>query len=231
MQELLRAEAMRNRLCEETIAAEMRADDVADDVFSKAFGKKTVRGVGKQNPRSINPSRNVLQVSKTNDGGSAPKKNGNGVSNENDASLFAASPAFRKRLALALGYADARALDLAVAKGRAARRAFVTHNFGLAARVADDIFGKLSASDRGLLSRDDLTLYGCAGLARAADRFDRPRVQVQHVLLFLGAQSRLGRRLDCGRTIRLPKYLSEVLRETRKAERDLEAKLGRAPPM
>ena len=34
---------------------------------------------------------------------------------------------------------------------------------------------------------------------------------------------------DCGRTIRLPKYLSEVLRETRKAERDLEAKLGRAP--
>ena len=95
VQELLRAEAMRNRLCEETIAAEMRADDVADAFFSKAFGKKTVRGVGKQNPRSINPSRNVLQVSTTNDGGSSPKQNGNGVSNENDASLFAASPAFR----------------------------------------------------------------------------------------------------------------------------------------
>ena len=233
VQELLRAEAMRNRLCEETIAAEMRADDVADDVFSKAFGKKTVRGVGKQNPRSINPSRNVLQVSKvskTNDGGSAPKKNGNGVSNENDASLFAASPAFRKRLALALGYADARALDLAVAKGRAARRAFVTHNFGLAARVADDIFGKLSASDRGLLSRDDLTLYGCAGLARAADRFDPDRgYKFSTYCYFWVRKAVLDGVKDCGRTIRLPKYLSEVLRETRKAERDLEAKLGRAP--
>ena len=230
VQELLRAEAMRNRLCEETIAAEMRADDVADDVFSKAFGKKTVRGVGKQNPRSINPSRNVLQVSTTNDGGSSPKKNGNGVSNENDASLFAASPAFRKRLALALGYADARALDLAVAKGRAARRAFVTHNFGLAARVADDIFGKLSASDRGLLSRDDLTLYGCAGLARAADRFDPDRgYKFSTYCYFWVRKAVLDGVKDCGRTIRLPKYLSEVLRETRKAERDLEAKLGRAP--
>ena len=230
MQELLRAEAMRNRLCEETIAAEMRADDVADDVFSKAFGKKTVRGVGKQNPRSINPSRNVLQVSTTNDGGSSPKQNGNGVSNENDASLFAASPAFRKRLALALGYADARALDLAVAKGRAARRAFVTHNFGLAARVADDIFGKLSASDRGLLSRDDLTLYGCAGLARAADRFDPDRgYKFSTYCYFWVRKAVLDGVKDCGRTIRLPKYLSEVLRETRKAERDLEAKLGRAP--
>ena len=48
-------------------------------------------------------------------------------------------------------------MDLAVAKGRAARRAFVTHNFGLAARVADDIYGKLSASDRGLLSLDEFT--------------------------------------------------------------------------
>ena len=230
VQELLRAEAMRNRLCEETIAAEMRADDVADDVFSKAFGKKTVRGVGKQNPRSINPSRNVLQVSTTNDGGSSPKQNGNGVSNENDASLFAASPAFRKRLALALGYADARALDLAVAKGRAARRAFVTHNFGLAARVADDIFGKLSASDRGLLSRDDLTLYGCAGLARAADRFDPDRgYKFSTYCYFWVRKAVLDGVKDCGRTIRLPKYLSEVLRETRKAERDLEAKLGRAP--
>ena len=232
VQELLRAEAMRNRLCEETIAAEMRADDVADDVFSKAFGKKTVRGVGKQNPRSINPSRNVLQVSTTTDNrGSAPKKNGNfGLSNENDASLFAASPAFRKRLALALGYADARALDSAVAKGRAARRAFVTHNFGLAARVADDIFGKLSASDRGLLSRDDLTLYGCAGLARAADRFDPDRgYKFSTYCYFWVRKAVLDGVKDCGRTIRLPKYLSEVLRETRKAERDLEAKLGRAP--
>ena len=232
VQELLRAEAMRNRLCEETIAAEMRADDVADDVFSKAFGKKTVRGVGKQNPRSINPSRNVLQVSTTTDNrGSAPKKNGNfGLSNENDASLFAASPAFRKRLALALGYADARALDSAVAKGRAARRAFVTHNFGLAARVADDIFGKLSASDRGLLSLDDLTLYGCAGLARAADRFDPDRgYKFSTYCYFWVRKAVLDGVKDCGRTIRLPKYLSEVLRETRKAERDLEAKLGRAP--
>jgi len=235
VQELLRAEAMRNRLCEETIAAEMRADDVADDVFSKAFGKKTVRGVGKQNPRSINPSRaSFLQVSTTNDPlsfGSASKKNGNENGNENDASsLFAASPAFRKRLALALGYADARALDLAVAKGRAARRAFVTHNFGLAARVADDIYGKLSASDRGLLSLDDLTLYGCAGLARAADRFDPDRgYKFSTYCYFWVRKAVLDGVKDCGRTIRLPKYLSEVLRETRKAERDLEAKLGRAP--
>ncbi len=232
VQELLRAEAMRNRLCEETIAAEMRADDVADDVFSKAFGKKTVRGVGKQNPRSINPSRaSFLQVSTTNDplSGSASKKNKNG--NENDtSSLFAASPAFRKRLALALGYADARALDLAVARGRAARRAFVTHNFGLAARVADDIYGKLSASDRGLLSLDDLTLYGCAGLARAADRFDPDRgYKFSTYCYFWVRKAVLDGVKDCGRTIRLPKYLSEVLRETRKAERDLEAKLGRAP--
>jgi len=235
VQELLRAEAMRNRLCEETIAAEMRADDVADDVFSKAFGKKTVRGVGKQNPRSINPSRaSFLQVSTTNDPlsfGSASKKNGNENGNENDASsLFAASPAFRKRLALALGYADARALDLAVARGRAARRAFVTHNFGLAARVADDIYGKLSASDRGLLSLDDLTLYGCAGLARAADRFDPDRgYKFSTYCYFWVRKAVLDGVKDCGRTIRLPKYLSEVLRETRKAERDLEAKLGRAP--
>ena len=239
VQELLRAEAMRNRLCEETIAAEMRADDVADDVFSKAFGKKTVRGAGKQNPRSINPSRaSFLQVSTTNDplSGSASKKNGNGngnaaPSNENDASsLFAASPAFRKRLALALGYADARALDVAVAKGRAARRAFVTHNFGLAARVANDIYGKLSDSDRGLLSRDDLTLYGCAGLARAADRFDPDRgYKFSTYCYFWVRKAVLDGVKDCGRTIRLPKYLSEVLRETRKAERDLEAKLGRAP--
>lgn len=235
VQELLRAEAMRNRLCEETIAAEMRADDVADDVFSKAFGKKTVRGVGKQNPRSINPSRaSFLQVSTTNDplsSGSASKKNNDGFGNENDASsLFAASPAFRKRLALALGYADARALDLAVAKGRAARRAFVTHNFGLAARVADDIYGKLSASDRGLLSLDDLTLYGCAGLARAADRFDPDRgYKFSTYCYFWVRKAVLDGVKDCGRTIRLPKYLSEVLRETRKAERDLEAKLGRAP--
>jgi len=235
VQELLRAEAMRNRLCEETIAAEMRADDVADDVFSKAFGKKTVRGVGKQNPRSITPSRaSFLQVSTTNDPlsfGSASKKNGNENGNENDASsLFAASPAFRKRLALALGYADARALDLAVAKGRAARRAFVTHNFGLAARVADDIYGKLSASDRGLLSLDDLTLYGCAGLARAADRFDPDRgYKFSTYCYFWVRKAVLDGVKDCGRTIRLPKYLSEVLRETRKAERDLEAKLGRAP--
>ena len=74
VQELLRAEAMRNRLCEETIAAEMRADDVADDVFSKAFGKKTVRGVGKQNPRSINPSRNVSRSPRRTTGGLPRKK-------------------------------------------------------------------------------------------------------------------------------------------------------------
>ena len=117
-----------------------------------------------------------------------------------------------------------------MAKGRAARRAFVTHNFGLAARVADDIFGKLSASDRGLLSRDDLTLYGCAGLARAADRFDPDRgYKFSTYCYFWVRKAVLDGVKDCGRTIRLPKYLSEVLRETRKAERDLEAKLGRAP--
>jgi RNA polymerase sigma factor (sigma-70 family) len=121
-------------------------------------------------------------------------------------------------------------LDVAVAKGRAARRAFVTHNFGLAARVADDIYGKLSDSDRGLLSRDDLTLYGCAGLARAADRFDPDRgYKFSTYCYFWVRKAVLDGVKDCGRTIRLPKYLSEVLRETRKAERDLEAKLGRAP--
>ena len=117
-----------------------------------------------------------------------------------------------------------------MAKGRAARRAFVTHNFGLAARVADDIYGKLSASDRGLLSLDDLTLYGCAGLARAADRFDPDRgYKFSTYCYFWVRKAVLDGVKDCGRTIRLPKYLSEVLRETRKAERDLEAKLGRAP--
>jgi len=90
--------------------------------------------------------------------------------------------------------------------------------------------GNSAAADRGLLSRDDLTLYGCAGLARAADRFDPDRgYKFSTYCYFWVRKAVLDGVKDCGRTIRLPKYLSEVLRETRKAERDLEAKLGRAP--
>ena len=214
MQELLRVEAMQSRLCEETIAAELRREPT-EDVFSKAFGKKTMQKT-KQSPRSISPSTSTNE-----------NKNDDvrlGLSDETS------SPSFRRRLASTLGYADVDALDAAVARGGAARRAFVTHNFGLAASVADDVWGKLSGADRGLLSRDDLTLYGCAGLARAADRFDPDRgYKFSTYCYFWVRKAVVDSVKDCGRTIRLPKYLSEVLRETRKAEAELERKLGRLP--
>lgn len=222
VQELLRVEAMQNRLCEETIAAELR-NEPTEDVFSKAFGKKTTKAGSKQStPRSI--VRGVSRDSVTNKTHENKNDDGLGFADET------VSPVFRRRLASTLGYPDVVALDAAVARGRAARRAFVTHNFGLAASVADDVWGKLSGADRGLLSRDDLTLYGCAGLARAADRFDPDRgYKFSTYCYFWVRKAVVDSVKDCGRTIRLPKYLSEVLRETRKAEASLEAKLGRPP--
>ena len=215
VQELLRVEAMRSRLREETIAAELRREP-AEDVFSKAFGKKTARA-GKRSPRRI--------------GGIGEREahregNREGGNSSDDAS----SASFRRALASALGYADARALAEAEARGQAARRAFVTHNIGLASRVASEVWQKLGGADRGLLSLDDLTLYGCAGLARAADRFDPDRgYKFSTYCYFWVRKAVVDSVKDCGRTIRLPKYLSETLRETRAAERALEARLGRAP--
>ena len=219
VQELLRVEAMQSRLCEETIAAELRREPT-DDVFSKAFGKKTTRA-GKQNPRSVGSRP---------DGFGARVARATGPERLGTSRVAPASASFRRRLASALGYADARALAAAEARGRAARRAFVTHNVGLAARVADDVWRKLGGADRGLLSRDDLTLYGCAGLARAADRFDPNRgYKFSTYCAFWVRKAVVDSVKDCGRTIRLPKYLSETLRATRAKEAELEARLGRPP--
>ena len=85
---------------------------------------------------------------------------------------------FKKRLAEALGYRKSaqddgvKLLEKNITRGQAARRAFVTHNVGIAASVASDMWGKITTQDRGLLTKSELTLDGCAGLARAADRFD-----------------------------------------------------------
>jgi len=68
---------------------------------------------------------------------------------------------------VALGYArgekDDGVSELArnVTRGQAARRAFVTHNVGIAASVANDFWGKITPNDRGLLTRDELVLDGC----------------------------------------------------------------------
>jgi hypothetical protein len=230
VRELLRIEAMRNRLCEETIAQELRRD-TPDDVFSKDFGKKSLAG-------------NFRDTSTT--GGTGE-----------DTSGFQ----FKKKLAVALGYArgekDDGVSELArnVTRGQAARRAFVTHNVGIAASVANDFWGKITPNDRGLLTRDELVLDGCvfpiyhipktecpyetdifffisrcAGLARAADRFDPDRGYKFSTYSFFWVRKAVVDGVnECGRTIRLPKYLFEKMRESRKVHNELTNQLGRPP--
>ena len=230
VRELLRIEAMRNRLCEETIAQELRRD-TPDDVFSKDFGKKSLAG-------------NFRDTSTT--GGTGE-----------DTSGFQ----FKTKLAVALGYArgekDDGVSELArnVTRGQAARRAFVTHNVGIAASVANDFWGKITPNDRGLLTRDELVLDGCvfpiyhipktecphetdifffisrcAGLARAADRFDPDRGYKFSTYSFFWVRKAVVDGVnECGRTIRLPKYLFEKMRESRKVHNELTNQLGRPP--
>lgn len=201
VQELLRIEAMRNRLCEETIAEELRREPT-DDVFSKDFGKKSAF----RDPQKVD-------------------------SNEDTSSIV-----FKKRLAEALGYRKSaqddgvKLLEKNITRGQAARRAFVTHNVGIAASVASDMWGKITTQDRGLLTKSELTLDGCAGLARAADRFDPNRgYKFSTYCFFWVRKAVIDSVNECGRTIKLPKYLSGVLRESRKTHAELNTKLGRPP--
>jgi RNA polymerase sigma factor (sigma-70 family) len=230
VQELLRVEAMQNQLCEETVARELRAaSETPDDVFSKDFGKVSVATyASKKNPKR--PTEKSTRVGENGSIGTEPTfgfarrtVNTPVASREDVTSL-----GFRRRMASSLGLRDVCDLDAVVARGQAARRAFVTHNVGIASTVASDVWEKLANADRGMLSRSDLTQDGCAGLARAADRFDPERgYKFSTYCYFWVRKAVMDSVTDCGRTIRLPRYLSQTLRDSRKTKRELETRLGR----
>ena len=174
--------------------------------------------------------RETYSGTTTNDvvGSSPCKTRRSGSMAQLDASLFAASPAAAPSGA-PRPRRGRRALE-AVAKERAAR---ARRDAQLRARREFSWRTTSSGSSRShrLAGRTrrayDLAGYGCAAPG-AVPTAGRPAGQVQRVLLCLGAQSRLGGpRL--GRDSFVARGAAPVLRETRKAERDLEAKLGRAP--
>ena len=150
IQALLRVEAMEQQLAEESVAEELRRE-------KESAGAAAAAG------------EVIIEDIFSKDFGKTRAITGNTIDPDR------VSSAFRRQLAYSLGYSNLGDLNDVVDRGRAARRALVTHNVGLALSISKDIYDKINDSDKGLLVVSDLAMEGCAGLARAADKFDPAR--------------------------------------------------------
>jgi RNA polymerase sigma factor (sigma-70 family) len=205
IQELLRVEAMEKRLADESIARELRQESegaAGADATADVFSKD----FGKTTSRSRKSS--------------APPSVGRDVN----------SPAFRRELAQELRLDSPATLQRIVDRGQSARRAFVTRNANFARRVALELYEKLNPADKGILSLSDLTQEGCAGLARAADKFDPARgYKFTTYSYFWVRKAVIDSINNCGRTIRLPVYMCETLQRKKRETRAFLHARGRYP--
>lgn len=230
IQSLRQIEAMEEQLAEELIAEEFRqtggrpkekAGEVVD-IFSKDFGKAKKRNKPNRFMRRDDAAASTSTSAAADVELKAPTLPAIGRDKN--------APAFRRELARRMGFSSLAALKAACDRGKAARQALVTHNVGLSLKVADDIYGKLNTADRGLLDVSDLAMEGCAGLVRAAEKFDPSRGYRFSTYAFFWLRKSVIQSINnCGRTIRLPVHLHEVMQKSKRATRLLEAKLGRLP--
>ena len=205
IQELLRVEAMEKRLADESIARELRLESegaAGADATADVFSKDFGKTRSRSRKSSASPSV------------------GRDVN----------SPAFRRELALELRLDSPATLQRIVDRGQSARRAFVTRNANFARRVAFELYEKLNPADKGILSLSDLTQEGCAGLARAADKFDPARgYKFTTYSYFWVRKAVIDSINNCGRTIRLPVYMCETLQRKKRETRAFLHARGRYP--
>eukprot|EP00740_Mantoniella_antarctica_P008282 CAMPEP_0181354184 /NCGR_PEP_ID=MMETSP1106-20121128/3226_1 /TAXON_ID=81844 /ORGANISM="Mantoniella antarctica, Strain SL-175" /LENGTH=652 /DNA_ID=CAMNT_0023466831 /DNA_START=139 /DNA_END=2094 /DNA_ORIENTATION=+ len=250
IQGLLRIEATEAQLAEESIAEELRREKesaaaaaaaaagggsvdgevIIDDIFSKDFGRSRRKS-------KAGASRGIAGATGVGGAGGGsrdfPGRSTDGLETLETSRGIGrnrTAPAFRRKLAQTLGFTSSADLRAATHRGQSARRAMVTHNVGLALSIAQDIFGKLNDADKGLLLVSDLALEGCAGLVRAADKFDPSRGYRFSTYGYYWARKYVIESvMNCGRTIRLPAHLCELMQKKKTAVRALEMELGRAP--
>ena len=205
IQELLRVEAMEKRLADESIARELRQES-GGAAGANAAVDVFSKDFGKTRSRSRKTSESPRVGRDVN------------------------SPAFRRELALELRLDSPATLQRIVDRGQSARRAFVTRNANFARRVAFELYEKLNPADKGILSLSDLTQEGCAGLARAADKFDPARgYKFTTYSYFWVRKAVIDSINNCGRTIRLPVYMCETIQRKKRETRAFLHAHGRYP--
>ena len=96
--------------------------------------------------------------------------------------------------------------------------------------MAFELREKLNPADKGILSLSDLTQEGCAGLARAADKFDPARgYKFTTYSYFWVRKAVIDSINNCGRTIRLPVYMCETIQRKKRETRAFLHAHGRYP--